>query len=610
MEGPHTEASKLLEAALEQMDGIIQGAKYEIPEFNANHVANGNIVPSRSRSGVSEALAGLREAILRAKDAELSVSDRDSARFVSTWLNKGESDRGGESEGNADELMELGERLARSEAEKERLKLQLETSAEQISRQQQQIAELEQLLGIKKELLRKMEQALDRERRSANGQGTAAATANAAAAAAAHSSELAHLRGRCEALEVENQELRKICSGNRTPKYLPIVGSPRSPGAGESSPDDAISGDTTRGRQPSPDVVSPTRSARGFKKIFGKIKRSNSGGHLEEIRRPVTPEFRRGGYRATAGGRLNARQQSQEARRRPVAEWNVDMICTWLECLGLGMYCGEVQKVIGTGEQLAKMNFSDLETKLNVKNFLHRKKLFLALTARQDPSRRDPEGGLDFQWVLRWLDDVGLPQYKDSFLEARVDGRVLNVLTVDDLFQLRVTNLLHHLSLRRGIQVLREQGFDPDCLKRRAVQGEPVGPDAAVLWTNHRVMEWLKQVDLSEYAPNLRGSGVHGALLVREPRFTEKVLAELLAIPISKSLLRRHLSIHFKELVGRDLMRDKRAKEQESGNATLSPTAKAKSVSRHGGQFTLKRKKSKLQFDQGDLLCPFECSQV
>ena len=64
------------------------------------------------------------------------------------------------------------------------------------------------------------------------------------------------------------------------------------------------------------------------------------------------------------------------------------------------------------------------------------------------------------QWVTRWLDDVGLPQYKDSFLEARVDGRVLNFLTVDDLFQLKVTNQLHHLSLRRGIQVtIFLQGF-------------------------------------------------------------------------------------------------------------------------------------------------------
>lgn len=35
-----------------------------------------------------------------------------------------------------------------------------------------------------------------------------------------------------------------------------------------------------------------------------------------------------------------------------------------------------------------------------------------------------------------------------------------------------------------------------------------------VLWTNHRVMEWLRCIDLSEYAPNLRGSGVHGGLMV------------------------------------------------------------------------------------------------
>lgn len=29
-------------------------------------------------------------------------------------------------------------------------------------------------------------------------------------------------------------------------------------------------------------------------------------------------------------------------------------------------------------------------------------------------------------------------------------------------------------------------------------------------------MEWLRSVDLAEYAPNLRGSGVHGGLMVRE----------------------------------------------------------------------------------------------
>ena len=29
-----------------------------------------------------------------------------------------------------------------------------------------------------------------------------------------------------------------------------------------------------------------------------------------------------------------------------------------------------------------------------------------------------------------WLDDIGLPQYKDQFVEARVDGRMLHCLTV------------------------------------------------------------------------------------------------------------------------------------------------------------------------------------
>ena len=76
------------------------------------------------------------------------------------------------------------------------------------------------------------------------------------------------------------------------------------------------------------------------------------------------------------------------------------------------------------------------------------------MKARQDTNMEAAQGGLDHHWVTRWLDDVGLPQYKDTFFEARVDGRVLNVLTVEDLLvHMKITNLLHHLSIRRGIQV-------------------------------------------------------------------------------------------------------------------------------------------------------------
>ena len=41
----------------------------------------------------------------------------------------------------------------------------------------------------------------------------------------------------------------------------------------------------------------------------------------------------------------------------------------------------------------------------------------------------------------------------DIRLLLRVDGRVLNFLTVDDLFMLKVTNQLHHLSIKHGIKV-------------------------------------------------------------------------------------------------------------------------------------------------------------
>ena len=127
------------------------------------------------------------------------------------------------------------------------------------------------------------------------------------------------------------------------------------------------------------------------------------------------------------------------------------------------------------------------------------------------------------------------------------------------------------------------------------------------------MMEWLKEVDLAEYAPNLRGSGVHGALILYEPRFDDVLLADLLSIPANKTLLRRHLSIHFKEVVGRETMQKKRnsghaeANSGHSNNTPLTPTSKAKSKSRHGttGAFALRRKKSKSHFDYGDLVCPF-----
>ncbi len=45
------------------------------------------------------------------------------------------------------------------------------------------------------------------------------------------------------------------------------------------------------------------------------------------------------------------------------------------------------------------------------------------------------------------------------------------------------------------MQVLRMRGFDGDFLKRRAGdEEEEEGESSCVDWSNHRVMEWLRQV--------------------------------------------------------------------------------------------------------------------
>ena len=141
--------------------------------------------------------------------------------------------------------------------------------------------------------------------------------------------------------------------------------------------------------------------------------------------------------------------------KKPFEDWSLDVLGVWMDSLGLGMYNTDLKKHILVGSHLLKMTSNDLEAKLNMKSAMHRKKLSLALKAKKD--KEGAQGGLDHHWVTRWLDDVGLPQYKDTFFEARVDGRVLNVLTIEDLLvHLKITNLLHHLSIRRGIQVLQK----------------------------------------------------------------------------------------------------------------------------------------------------------
>ena len=87
-------------------------------------------------------------------------------------------------------------------------------------------------------------------------------------------------------------------------------------------------------------------------------------------------------------------------------------------------------------------------------------------------------------------------------------------------------------------------------------------------------MEWLHTIDLTEYTISLRGSGLHGALILLEPRFTSETLADLLNIPKSKNLLRRHLRIKFQELLTPE-QADAKVKASRSKDV-LSHTSKYK----------------------------------
>ncbi|GFQ74570.1 liprin-beta-1 [Trichonephila clavata] len=367
--------------------------------------------------------------------------------------------------------------------------------------------------------------------------------------------------------------------------------------------------DPSGSKRTSPLPAASPKEKKGFRKIFGKVKRSGS-----ENLNSSAAELKRGGIRATAGPRLGWSEDMKVKRgsfrvNEPFAEWDSNMICDWLVSIGLSMYIPDCKKWVKNGDQLLKATTTEFEKELNIKNPLHRKKLLLAITGAKEQTGEivEPSGKIDHQWVVRWLDDIGLPQYKDAFYDARVDGRMLHHLTLEDLSHLKVTNLLHHISIKTGIQVLRENNFDPHCLQRRSLpEDEKIANDVS-RWTNHRVMEWLRTVDLSEYAPNLRGSGVHGGLMLYEPRFNADLMATLLNIPPNKTLLRRHLSTQFKQLIGSEIMQKKREWEAQANYTPLSPNAKVKTIKR--SPFSLGRKKNKNEFDLEDYVCPMNFSE-
>uniref|UniRef100_A0A8C1QBS2 PPFIA binding protein 2 n=1 Tax=Cyprinus carpio TaxID=7962 RepID=A0A8C1QBS2_CYPCA len=351
--------------------------------------------------------------------------------------------------------------------------------------------------------------------------------------------------------------------------------------------------------QQSPVSPEHKKNQKGIRKLWGKIRRTQSGSLPADS---SDSDFKRGGFRATAGPRLASARDTNA----PFSKWSCDQVCAWMEEFGLGQYVNMARQWVTSGQTLLSASSQDFEKELGIKHPLHRKKLQLALHSFSTKIT-EKSSELDHIWVTRWLDDIGLPQYKDQFSEGRVDGRMLQYLTVNDLLFLKVTSQLHHLSIKCAIHVLHVNKFNPNCLKRRPGDENKMSPSEVVQWSNHRVMEWLRSVDLAEYAPNLRGSGVHGGLIILEPRFNSDTLAMLLNIPPQKTLLRRHLATNFNTLVGSQAQQEKQEYLESSGYTPLTTTAKVRPRKIGFSSFGHRKKRSD---DSTDYICPLDASQA
>uniref|UniRef100_F1KT52 Liprin-beta n=1 Tax=Ascaris suum TaxID=6253 RepID=F1KT52_ASCSU len=178
------------------------------------------------------------------------------------------------------------------------------------------------------------------------------------------------------------------------------------------------------------------RTRSSLRNLLGKLTRSTS----QEIR---SGDFRRGSTtRSTASARLaSVGPVSGAIALRPPAEqfveWNAEQICEWMAEIGFTMYVPEVARYVRSGRHLLSMSNQEFDKELLMKNPLHRKRLRCILNSI-DRGISDAADCMDVHQVLRWLDEIGLPQYRDNFAENLIDGQLLTALTAQDLVEMKI----------------------------------------------------------------------------------------------------------------------------------------------------------------------------
>ncbi|XP_076863424.1 kazrin, periplakin interacting protein b isoform X2 [Brachyhypopomus gauderio] len=275
---------------------------------------------------------------------------------------------------------------------------------------------------------------------------------------------------------------------------------------------------------------------------------------------------------------LERLQQAELTRTRPMSLWKAGTVQAWLEVvMAMPMYIRACSENVKSGKVLLGLTDEDLEIGLGISSPLHRRKLRLAI---EDYREAESGAGLskaadmDHQWVCKtWLSDLGLLQYAQTFQNQLVDGRVLSSLTRRDLESVfNITNKFHVSSLLAGVQLLTMLSFDKEALQTRRAQCEHQDVDP-VVWSSHRVIKWVRDIDLKEYADSLQNSGIHGAVMVLDPSFSAESLAKALEIPSNKHMIHRHLYEEMKVLLNPARSSQNQDASRNDGSPKQSPAS-------------------------------------
>ncbi|CAB01771.3 Liprin-beta homolog [Caenorhabditis elegans] len=344
------------------------------------------------------------------------------------------------------------------------------------------------------------------------------------------------------------------------------------------------------------------RTRSSLRNIFSKLTRSTS--------QDQSNSFRRGSAaRSTSTARLGSTNHLGTVSKRPplsqFVDWRSEQLADWIAEIGYPQYMNEVSRHVRSGRHFLNMSMNEYEGVLNIKNPVHRKRVAILLR-RIEEDIMEPANKWDVHQTLRWLDDIGLPQYKDVFAENVVDGPLLLSLTANDAVEMKVVNAHHYATLARSIQFLKKADFRFNAMEKlidqNIVEKYPC-PDVVVRWTHSATCEWLRKIDLAEFTQNLLFAGVPGALMIYEPSFTAESLAEILQMPPHKTLLRRHLTSHFNQLLGPKIIADKRDFLAAGNYPQISPTGRVKVVKK-GFSLTRKKAKNEICLEPEELLCP------